>query len=73
MAYRYRRSRARYSASRSRYSRRPYTTRRRRTTRRRSSRASQRIVIQVVGGQGGVPASPITLGQKSRRVVRSRF
>jgi len=73
MGYRYRRSGSRYSANHSRYPVVIVLTRRRRTTRRRSARAAQRIVIQVIGGQGGVPASPITLGQKSRRVVRSRF
>lgn len=70
MAYRYRRTRSRARPARSSYRRSSYRTRRRRTTARRSS---QRIVIQVIGGAGGVPASPVTLGQKSRRVVRSRF
>ena len=72
MAYRYRRSRPR---SRARYSNRArgYTRTRRRRAPRRAARSTQRIVIQVIGGQGGVPASPMTLGSKAKRVVRSRF
>lgn len=73
MAYR-RRS---YRASRSRYSygaRRGYG-RRRYARRRRSARrvSSPRIVVQVVGGAGGVAASPVTLGMKASRPVRSRY
>lgn len=71
MAYR---RRTRYSRARtvrgSGYRR--YSRTRRRAPRRRA-RSTQRIVIQVIGGQGGVPASPITLGSKAKRVVRSRF
>lgn len=72
MAYRRRSPRSRYS---SRYSstRRRYAGTRRRRTSRRSSRTAQRIVIQVVGGPSGVPVSPVTLGKKAGRVVRSRF
>lgn len=73
MAYRYTRRRRTASSSRYRTTRRRYTGSRRRVSRRRSTRSTQRIVIQVIGGQGGVPASPVTLGQKANRVVRSRF
>ena len=72
MAYR----RARYSSrgrARSGSYRRSYSRTGRRRAARRTRSSQQRIVIQVIGGQGGVPASPMTLGQKSRRVVRSRF
>lgn len=70
MAY-YRRRRSSRTA-RGRYSRSTY--RRRRTTRRRTPRArQQRIVIQVVGGPGGVATSPISIGMKTARPVRRRF
>ena len=72
MAY-YRRRRSSWYSSR-RTTR--YSTRRRSYGRRRRSygRRQQRIVIQVVGGAGGVAtASPVTIGQKSGRVVRRRF
>lgn len=70
MAYRYRRRRtARRSYSRGRYAR----TYRRYSRRRRSTRRQQRIVIQVVGGMGGVAASPVSIGSKAARPVRARF
>lgn len=72
-SYRRRSSRAgyrgRYSRGARRYGRAGYRMRRRRVSR----RASQRIVIQVVGGPGGVLTSPATLGKKSARPVRARF
>lgn len=49
---------------------------RRRTTRRRSVRRTsrtQRIVIQVVGGQGGVATSPVTIGMKAASPLRARY
>ena len=76
MAYRARRGR--YSRGRS-YSRasyrsygrrRPVRGRRRRSTAR---RGNARIVIQVVGGGGTVPASPVALGMKAARPVRARY
>lgn len=71
MAYRRRSYRTTYrsrtSSYRGRYRR---TTRRRRGVRRASS---QRIVIQVIGGAGGVATSPVTLGKKGGRPVRSRY
>lgn len=71
MAYRYRRRRtARRSYSRGRYAPRTY---RRYSRRRRSTRRQQRIVIQVVGGMGGVAASPVSIGSKAARPVRARF
>lgn len=68
MAYRTRRTtRSRYTKPRS----------RRRTTKRRTSRARapQKIVIQVVGGAGGmVPiGSASTAGAKGARIQRARF
>lgn len=70
MAYRYRRRRTtRRSYARGRY--RP--TYRRYSRRRRSTRRQQRIVIQVVGGMGGVAASPVSIGSKAARPVRARF
>ena len=71
MAYRYRRRRTtRRSYSRGRYAPRTY---RRYSRRRRSTRRQQRIVIQVVGGMGGVAASPVSIGSKAARPVRARF
>ena len=72
MAYYRRRRSTRYSSRRTTR----YPTRRRSYGRRRRNygRRQQRIVIQVVGGAGGVAtASPVTIGQKSARVVRRRF
>jgi len=74
MAYYRRRRSTRYSRG---GGMRRYSTRRRSYGRmRRTSygRRQQRIVIQVVGGAGGVAtASRVTIGQKSARVVRRRF
>ena len=73
MAYYRRRRSTRYSRG---GGMRRYSTRRRSYGRRRRSYGlrQQRIVIQVVGGAGGVAtASPVTIGQKSARVVRRRF
>ena len=65
------------------YGRRGYGTRRRsyrsgsyrrsyrRYPRRRTS--APRIVVQVVGGAGGVAASPVSLGMKAAKPVRSRY
>ena len=74
MAYRSRRySRRRsYRARRSyrSYGRRAFARRRtRRTTRARTPR----VVIQVVGGAGGVAASPMSLGMKAAVPVRRRY
>lgn len=47
---------------------------RRRTSRRKSTRASPKIVIQVIGAPGaGVPVSASQLGKKTRRVMRARY
>lgn len=71
MAYRRRTRRTTYRSRSSGYRRRSYAgARRRRGTRR---TGSQRIVIQVIGGAGGVAASPVTLGKKGGRPVRSRY
>ena len=71
MGYRRRTNRSTYrSRARSYSGRYRRTTRRRRGSRRASS---QRIVIQVIGGAGGVAASPVTLGKKGGRPVRSRY
>lgn len=70
MAYR------RYSRSRSSSRRYSAPRRRTRTRRRRSMRggATQRIVIQVVGGAGGqVPVTGTTIGGKGARTLRRRF
>lgn len=74
MAY----GRGRRSTRRSNYTRRPargYARRRapRRATRRRSGGRATRIVIQVVGGAGGVGASPLALGMKAAAPVRARY
>lgn len=45
----------------------------RRSTRRRSGGRTARVVIQVVGGAGGVAASPFALGQKAALPVRARY
>lgn len=69
MAYR------RYSRSRS-ASRRSYGRRRTARTRRRRSmrgRASQRIVIQVVGGPGGQVPISASVGKKGVRPLRRSF
>lgn len=70
MAYRTRRSTRRTARS-------TYRPARRRTSRRRTSRARspQKIVIQVVGGAGGmVPiGAGATAGSKAVRVQRARF
>lgn len=70
----YRRSRSSYSRGRS--TRRRYSAPRRRTRRTRSRRmASQRIVIQVVGGPAG-GSSPLgisTLSKKGRRPLRAKY
>lgn len=78
MAYRYRRSGARrrtYRSSnrRSNYQARGYTGRRtyRRTGRRRT--VTPKVVIQVIGGSGGVPVSAQVLGKKMYRPVRARY
>lgn len=74
MAYYRRRRVARrggYRAPRRRYSGRSSYRTRRRVSRRRTG--SQRVVIQVIGGQGGVPVSAVQLGKKSSRVVRRRY
>lgn len=60
--------RARFGARRG-YGRRGTYRRRRRST----GRAAPRIVVQVVGGAGGVAASPVTLGMKASRPLRSRY
>jgi len=73
MAYYRRRRSTRYARP---TGRRSYGRRRSYARRRRSSygRRQQRIVIQVVGGPGGVAtASPVSIGKKSARVVRRRF
>lgn len=74
MAYRRRRRstyRSRgYTARYRSYGRRRYTGRRRRRST--GSRAA-RIVVQVVGGGGTVPASPVALGMKATRPVRARY
>lgn len=73
MAYKRRKART-YSGSRSRSAPRR-ATRARRASPRRSGRAAQRIVIQLVQPPGSVlgNASPLTLGQKTARITRSRF
>jgi len=69
MAYR-RGSRSRYS-NRSTYGSRGKT--RRRVSRRRVSRgAPQRIVIEVIGGPGGLVPVAATTGKKGRSVLLSR-
>lgn len=67
---RYRRgySSSRYGARRT-YGRR-YTARR---SRRRSGSRTARVVIQVVGGAGGVAASPLSLGMKAAAPMRARY
>jgi len=67
-SYRTRRTSSRRPARRSYGRRRTSYARRRRSTGR-----TQRIVIQVIGGPGGVATSPVTLGSKSARPVRARF
>lgn len=47
-----------------------YTARR---SRRRSGSRTARVVIQVVGGAGGVAASPLALGMKAAAPVRARY
>lgn len=70
MAYGYGSRRRRRTTRRmsTRYSRRP-----RRRTRRTRRAASQRIVIQVVGGPGGHVPVGVTSGTKGKRTIRSRF
>jgi len=69
MAYR-RRTSSRYS-NRSSYGSRGKS--RRRVSRRRVSRsAPQRIVIQVIGGPGGMVPVSATTGKKGKSVLRSR-
>lgn len=48
-------------------------TARRRSTRRGSGSRTARVVIQVVGGAGGVAASPLALGMKAAAPVRARY
>lgn len=79
MAYRprrFRRGRRTYRSSygyRSRY--RSYGRRRTygRGRRVRSRGRAARIVLQVVGGAGGVAASPAALGMKAAKPVRARY
>lgn len=78
MAYGRRRSSARgrgYSGGRYRAGRsygRRYTARRR-SGRRSGGGRTARVVIQVVGGAGGVAASPLALGMKAAAPVRARY
>lgn len=71
MAYYRRRRVARRSSYRTRRSSYRRPVRRRRVSRRRSG--ATRLVIQVVGGPGGVAASPVTLGSKAARPLRARY
>lgn len=71
MAYR-RRTRSSYRRASPSRARRSYS-RPRRARRATRSRATQRIVIQVVGGGTGVPAAPLSIGSKGYRPVRARY
>lgn len=75
MAYRPRRGRYSRGRTSARRSYRSYSGRRSYGRRRRAAprRGNARIVIQVVGGGGTVPASPVALGQKASRPVRARY